>query len=215
MGASSYSSRLRRIDPGRFTDDEPVSANTAFDLRNNLLHLADEFSQTRINWCAGINGASGVLGGFWNYSQIGGDDGDSCLYEQEFAHTWLGDAHPTNLDLHIRSGIVAGGTEAMEVRVRVVPAFYDAGNLTLPAIVDESHAVTDNAGEWEHQEFFDTEDAAAMNRLRSLYRFEVAEDGEWHYPQVSILKLQVQLLYVSGTADVLMKLHGVQVREFA
>ena len=216
MTQTSYRGYVDRIDPESFITAQPVSAGRAFLLRNNLLHLADEYTQTRINWCAGISGSYGVLGGFWNYNQISGAAGDYSVYEQEFAHTWLGDSHPANLDLHIRSGIVAdSGSPEMDVRVRVVPAFYDPGNLILPAIVDETHTVTDNAGDWDHQEIFDTEDAALMNRLRALYKFEVSEDSEWHYPQVSILKLQVQLLYVSGNADVRMKLHGVQLREFA
>lgn len=214
MAQSSYSGRVQRIPAASFGADEPVLATRAFLLRNNLLHLLDEFCQHRINWCAGI-GDSTITGGLGCVAILTGNE---ALYEQEFEHFWLNPGHPGNLDLLIRSSLVAGGSPEMAVRVRVVPANYEVGDLGRPALIDETHSVTDDSGLWEHQEFFDSTDANVMNLLKSARErtaFEVIEDGEWHYPEVAMLKLQVQLLGVSGDAPSFAVLTGVTVREFA
>ncbi len=215
MAQSSYYGQLVRMRESAFAEDEPVSATQAFTLRSNLLHLADSFCQTRINWCAGINSETGnsVLGGFGDFW----GSTPPAVYEQEFQLTWLATDHPANLDFLIRSAIIAGGTEEMDVRVRVVPAYVGVADMGAPAIVDETHQVTNTTGLWEHQAFFDNTDTSIMGLLRGAVfpgGLQIAEDDEWHAPEVSLLKLQIQLIPTSGSAPFYMMLTGVQVREF-
>ena len=215
MAQSSYRGRLQRMRQTAFAEDEPVSATQAFDLRNNLLHLGDQFCQTRINWCAGIHSASaiGVVGGFGDYW----GSTPPAVYEQEFPHTWLHPQHPANLDLLIRSSISAGGDE-MNVRVRIVPWSVGVGDMGAEALLDETHQVTSDTGLWEHQLFFDTSDATVMgllNKSSIAGAFEISEGDEWHYPETHLLKLQIQLEAIAGSAPFFMTITGVQVREFA
>jgi hypothetical protein len=220
MAASSFWMYVRKMpadaaaNGSALSETYPVSAARAFDVRSNLLHLMDEFTQMRINWCAGKlesgTGGNGVMFA----ENVGG-----AYYEQEFPLTWLAPDHPANLDILVRS--YASGTDAeMDVRVRVVSANAAVGDLGAPAVFDESQTVNSTFGTLDELCIFDTSDTATMNVLRSSFvavpnSAGVEEDSEVHYPQECMLKIQVQLLPTNGSGTLYFLLTGVMVREFA
>lgn len=217
MAATSYWQYYRQQPDDAATnatdlsETYPVSAARAFDVRSNLRHEVDEFTQHRINWVA----ATAVSGGV---GIVYVDTVDGALYEQAFPLSWLADDHPANLDVLIRS-YAAGTSAAMSVRARVVPDWVPLGDLGSEALFDETVSVTTTAGVLDEVSIWDTSDNGVMSLLRSSIKTMDQgipdSDGNWTFPEISMLRLQVHLLPTAGSGTLLFFLTGVMVREFA
>lgn len=138
MSTSSELERIERFFPSELGgEDSPMSAYTAYALRNNLNHLIDESPQIIICTAAPVRSAAlepVALPSDDTSAYYGTSRG---VWSQEFIHTWIRPDRPTNLDLLVYARTESASND-MTVTARCVPAIYQIGDATAPDIFTEA-----------------------------------------------------------------------------
>jgi hypothetical protein len=192
MSQRSNLGYYERMEDASFTADQPVSAARAWLMRNNLLHLSDMFTQPRINIYRSEIGTDICI--FGNQS-----DPATLIYQHPFFHTWFGEAAPANLDIvmAVQFSIPLDAT----VRFRVVPHYrprastpHTVGDLSLPALVDETVSVTAATFATLDDRFiFDEAEVRQLRIVPTDFQDRMTENGEPAIPQAMVMRLEVRV----------------------
>ena len=202
MTASSVSGYVLRAPVTAFDAGQPVSSFRAWENRQNILHLTDEFSQHRINWVSRDESGHGIESA----------DGDTPIWSYTYPHTWLAPNKPANIDVQVMG-------HHCFVRARLVK--WDAPPLL-------SGIINGNLADSVFDEILDVSSSSPtsadflhINGASSISVFDTAwmkpsgggqqgADGVTRKPAVCLMRLELQVL--SETAS---RVFGVLLRECA
>lgn len=200
MAASSLFQGFAEGPTDSFGEGKPVSSIQALQLQSNLLHLTDEFAQTRINWVA-----ADTEGVYQNSAS-------NLIWSQTYVHRWLGPGKPANVDIHLWG-------EDCIVRARLVPHHTPrwardsvSDRRVSPAVFDELIDLSAGgiqSGSYTHQNDADSVKVFETAWYKPGVVASAVADGVWE-PQVCLMRLELEPIAESG-----FQIIGVCLREFA
>ncbi len=186
-------------------DDEPVSSYRAWELRQNILHCTDEFTQHRINWVA-----DATTGGFVNTPDpaAGTVPNRLFIWAQPYVHTWLSPFKPANIDLCVTASSVESGI----VVARLVPMSTAPGDEG-PFILLGSFTASDPSSQNTITHVMTVADFAVLELGWQRPAIVAGAGGESLQPRMCLMRLE--LLSARGANDDAVHVHGVLMREYA
>lgn len=220
MSASSDLGFVLPLHGASFTKYEPVSSFRAWCMRNNLLHLIDVCSQTRINWTSGPMDRDDHYALPAAAPDTAGDSG-GVAWCQQFPHTWVRPSRPVNLDIRITLRAEFEPSGDVVAVARIVPAEFPEGDLSAPNLWLRGLSFTAGSGTWsapvvfaDEQVFFvDNPPTDGVSReLMALYSSGPEDDGVLYQPFLTMARLEIFLRKVASEYAVAVS--SVYVREF-
>lgn len=204
MTQSSVAGYVLRAPVGAFNAGQPVSSYRAWENRQNLLHLTDEFCQVRVNWVSRDEAGHGI--------EHSGDPSETPIWSATFPVTWLNPVKPANFDLQVM------GHDCF-VRARLVPwdsTVLLAGTLggNLPdAVFDELldlSSASPTSDSYLH--INGAQSIAVLQRgwMKPSGSGQQGADGVTRKPSVCLMRLELQILAETGA-----RVFGVLLRECA
>ncbi len=188
MGQTSNFGFILNLDPDAFGEDQPCDVYDAVVLRNNIAHMIDSAPPTYINWAAtkdnsdssAILATSGV--------------GAQMIWSQAYVHRWTKPDRPSSVHLYLAARVNVETTSTLTARARIVPARFNIGDLSAPALLDASATLTPphSAG---FELLFDEYVFATVPRpdmFNSFQTFELpGEGGTAANASVSMMRLEI------------------------
>lgn len=205
MSQSSAAGYVIRAPLTSFSANEPVSAWRAYENRQNLLHLTDEFSQHRINWVSRDATGHGI--------EVSGNPDETAIWSCTYPHTWLAPNKPANLDLQVMG-------HDCYVRARLLPHTAPiqqsgqlAGNMATTAVFDTTLDVSSaspTTDSYLHIVSSFHLPTYEKGWMRPSGGEQEGSDGVTRKPSVCLMRLELQIL-----AETPCRVYGVLLREFA
>ena len=207
MSSTSWAEQIIDIEDGYFSEGYPVSAAQAFLVRNNLAHLIDSCTQTRIQWIAFQN-SQGIYGVHMINSALATG---WMTYSHEFPLTWLASDKPANLftsaTLYAESNETAeeGQNTDYDYILRVVPANTPVASGINPVIEISGSRTTEQS--ITLGQFNDLSDASSRAILQSaIVPVGISNDGDIFREQLAcMLRLEIAMKYPNSDGGYFMQ----------
>jgi hypothetical protein len=202
MSYQSNYGYIIRIPDSSFEAYRGVDTLRAYLLRNNIQHIVDESPQVRVNFMSSGNGDS--FAGALNSA-----DG-TRIWHATFPQTWTRQDRPTNLEVRVATQANNAG---LDFRARVVPASYSIGDLSAPALFDETASSSGSGAEWLIELFTDFDaNGIPAGLADSVWADYLINEGD--IAQVRIAEMRLEVTVPAGNGDAANQVVGVSVREF-
>jgi hypothetical protein len=198
-----------RVSDEMFSEDSPVSAGQVWLLRNNLLHMRDQFSKTIFSWSRFNAFSENDLA-----CSDGADAGERAVLPLPFVHTWLAEDAPCSLDYKIRV-VNTQASKAANVRIRVIPHFIpgtaipfaagDAAADDLAFIDTEQDQSSPFVATFDGQQFLTTD--AARSLAAQLRPWDVGthfgiEELDQQFPATYVHMMRLEIIVTSADNSV-------------
>jgi len=183
--------------------NEPMSSYRAWENRENLMHLTDEFSQHRVNWMTPDASGYGI--------EHSGTPDEAPTWSITYPHTWLAPDKPANLDLRVMG-------HDCYVRARLVPWYVPLirdgflnGSGTGPEVFSELLDLSSaSPTEDSYLHIVTGIDVATYDSAWVGHWLATGSDGVARRPHVCLMRLELHVL-----AETAARVFGVCLREFA
>lgn len=203
MSQTSLSGYVLRCPVTSFEARGPMSSYRAWENRQNLMHLTDESTQTRVNWVTQDAAGYGI--------EVVSPSYLNPTWSATYPHTWLASFKPSNLVLAVQG-------HDCYVRARLVPwnapiltSDINNGNMAATAVFDTMLNLTSpTPGLAAYLHIGTGFDLATYNSAWTSPGTVIGSDGIPYSPEVCLMRLELQVI-----AEIGARVFGVMLRECA